>query len=94
MDLTLTGEQEMLRDGLTRFIQENYGFEQRRELIGKAQGFSGEHWRTFADLGWLALGLPEEAGGIECSFIELALVMEAFGSGLALGSSPSGLAPG
>jgi alkylation response protein AidB-like acyl-CoA dehydrogenase len=84
MDLTLTDEQEMLRDGLTRFMQDSYSFEQRRDLIGSGQGFSAEHWRTFADLGWLALGLPEEAGGIECSFIELALVMEAFGSSLVL----------
>jgi len=84
MDLTLTDEQEMLRDGLARFIQESYTFEKRRALIGSDQGFGSEHWRTFGDLGWLALGLPEEAGGIECSFVELALVMEAFGSGLVL----------
>ena len=84
MDLTLTDEQEMLRDGLTRFTQESYTFEKRRALVGHGQGFSAEHWQTFADLGWLALGLPEEAGGIECSFVELALVMEAFGSGLVL----------
>jgi len=84
MDLTLTDEQHMLRDGLERFIQESYTFEKRRTLIGSDQGFGSEHWRTFGDLGWLALGLPEEAGGIECSFVELALVMEAFGSGLVL----------
>lgn len=84
MDLTLTDEQEMLRDGLTRFMQESYSFEQRRPLVGSEQGFSAEHWRTFAELGWLALGLPDEAGGIPCSFVELALVMESFGSGLVL----------
>jgi alkylation response protein AidB-like acyl-CoA dehydrogenase len=84
MDLSLTDEQEMLRDGLTRFIQESYSFEKRRGLMSSEQGFSAEHWRTFGELGWLALGLPEEAGGIECSFIELALVMEAFGSALVL----------
>jgi alkylation response protein AidB-like acyl-CoA dehydrogenase len=84
MDLTLTDEQEMLRDGLTRFVQESYAFEKRRALVKSDLGFSVEHWRTFAELGWLALGLPEEAGGIACSFVELALVMEAFGSALVL----------
>src|SRR5215475_13801190 len=84
MDLTLSEEQEMLRDGLTRFVQESYGFDQRRALVGSEQGFSTEHWQTFGELGWLALGLPEEVGGIPCSFIELSLVMEAFGSGLVL----------
>src|SRR5579862_8784323 len=84
MDLRLTDEQRMLRDGLGRFVQDSYAFEQRVALATSAQGFSDEHWKTFADLGWLALGLPEEAGGIECSFIEQALVMEAFGAGLVM----------
>jgi alkylation response protein AidB-like acyl-CoA dehydrogenase len=84
MDLTFTDEQEMLRDGLGRFVNESYEFEKRRALLGSELGFSAQHWQTFGELGWLALGLPEEAGGIECSFIETALVMEAFGSGLVL----------
>ena len=84
MDLRLTDEQQMLRDGLTRFVQDNYSFEKRVPLVTSALGFSDAHWKTFAELGWLALGLPEETGGIECSFIEQALVMEAFGSGLVL----------
>lgn len=84
MDLTLTDEQQMLRDGLTRFIQDSYSFEKRVPLVLTVLGFSDAHWQTFAELGWLALGLPEEAGGIECSFVERALVMEAFGSGLVL----------
>jgi len=84
MDLTLSEEQEMLRDGLTRFVQDSYGFDRRRALVASEQGFSTEYWQTFGELGWLALGLPEAVGGIPCSFIELALVMEAFGSGLVL----------
>jgi alkylation response protein AidB-like acyl-CoA dehydrogenase len=84
MDFSLTEEQQMLRDGVLRFVHENYEFEARRALTASEIGFSAEHWRTFAELGWLALGLPEDVGGLGCSFVETALVMEAFGAGLVL----------
>jgi alkylation response protein AidB-like acyl-CoA dehydrogenase len=58
MDLMLTEEQQMLRDGLARFINESYDFEKRRALSQSELGFSAAHWKTFAELGWLGLGFP------------------------------------
>jgi alkylation response protein AidB-like acyl-CoA dehydrogenase len=84
VDLTLTDEQHMLRDGVQRFVAEQYEFEKRRALVANELGYSLEHWRLFAELGWLALGLPEDAGGLGGSCIDTALVMEAFGAGLVL----------
>jgi len=84
MDLTLTDEQEMLRDGVRRFVAEKYEFEKRRALVASEIGYSLDHWRLFAELGWLALGLPEDAGGLGGTCIDTALVMEAFGAGLVL----------
>jgi alkylation response protein AidB-like acyl-CoA dehydrogenase len=63
MDFNLTDEQQMLRDALRRFAQEQYTFEARRRLIESGSGCSKEHWKSFAELGWLALGLPEDIGG-------------------------------
>jgi alkylation response protein AidB-like acyl-CoA dehydrogenase len=82
MDFRLSEEQTMLRDGARRFVAQQYSFEARRELTRSPLGFSAAHWQTFADLGWLALGLPEDVGGLGCSSIETALLMEAFGNGL------------
>src|SRR5690606_27177187 len=45
---------------------------------------SADHWRQFAELGWLALALPEEIAGYAFSFEEIAILMEAFGRGLVL----------
>lgn len=84
MDLNLTEEQQMLRDGVRRFIGESYDFEARGALAAGDPGFSADHWKTFAELGWLALGLPEDVGGLGCSFVETAIIMEAFGAGLVL----------
>ncbi len=84
MDFNLNDEQQMLRDSARRFVRENYAFEQRRAIVGSALGFSAEHWRSYADFGWLALGLPEDVGGLACSFVETAVLMEEFGRGLVL----------
>ncbi|MDY0066362.1 MAG: acyl-CoA dehydrogenase family protein [Steroidobacteraceae bacterium] len=84
MDFNLTDEQQMLRDGARRFFREHYGFEQRRAILAGGAGFSAECWSSYAELGWLALGQPEEVGGSSCSFIETAILMEEFGRALAL----------
>jgi alkylation response protein AidB-like acyl-CoA dehydrogenase len=84
MDFNLTEEQQMLRDSARRFVHEHYEPEQRRALTKTESGFSCEHWEDMADLGWLALGLPEDVGGLACSFVEVAILLEEFGRGLVL----------
>src|SRR5215813_15324056 len=84
MDFNLTDEQQMLRDGVRRFATERYSFEARRRLLATVERFSPQNWGTYAELGWLALALPEEAGGLGCSFVETAIVMQELGRVLAL----------
>lgn len=57
-------DQQMLREGAQRFIERAYGFEQRQATLAQAGGFSAQHWQSYADMGWLALGLPAQAGGL------------------------------
>lgn len=84
MDFTLSEEQQILCDGAERYLAEHYSFEQRREVLSGAAGFSVATWQTFAELGWLALSLPEDVGGLGGSFIDTALIMEAMGRRLVL----------
>lgn len=84
MNFHLTEEQEMLREGVSRFVSENYGFDVRRAVAASEPAFSASQWQSFADLGWLALTLPEDAGGLGCTAIETALVTEQLGSALVL----------
>ena len=81
MEFALTSEQNMLVDGAARFIRERYSLEHRRAVIA-AGGLSEENWNRFADMGWLMLPLPEEAGGIGGSAEDTALLMIEFGRGL------------
>ena len=67
MDFTLSPEQLLIKDSVARFA---------------AGGHAGtEKWAQFAELGWLAIGAPDELGGFGGP-IETLLLMEQFGRGL------------
>ncbi len=82
MDLTLSDEQRLLRESVDRFIAETYDADYRRRVAGDPLGFSPKIWKQFAELGWLALPIPEAYGGLGAGAIETGILMEAFGRGL------------
>lgn len=82
MDFSLSDEQKMLQDSVARFVQNDYGYEQRQKLIQQEPGFSAAHWQTFAELGWLCVPFSEQDGGIGGGPVEIMIMMEAFGKGL------------
>lgn len=81
MDFNLSEEQQLLKDSVDRFVLDSYDFETRRKLSNTDEGYSEDNWKTFAELGWLAVGLPEEYGGFGGA-VETMIVMEAVGKGL------------
>jgi alkylation response protein AidB-like acyl-CoA dehydrogenase len=82
MDFSLNEEQQLLKDSVDRFIRENYDLADRRKLVASADGFSRDHWRIMAELGWLGAALPEDYGGIGGGPVETMVIMEGFGRGL------------
>lgn len=74
----------MLRDGAGRYLAENYDFERRKALIDRDHGFSESQWGQFAEMGWLALPVPEDCDGFGGGFVEIALIQEVFGGRLVL----------
>jgi len=82
MDLTPTEEQRLLRESAGRFVRAQYNADARRKRAEAGEGFSAATWREFADLGWLALPLPEAHGGLGGGAVEVGMLMEAFGEGL------------
>jgi alkylation response protein AidB-like acyl-CoA dehydrogenase len=84
MDLALTEEQRLLRDSVTRFVTDTFSVEERRRVAASTQDESAGLWQRYADLGWLALPIAEGHGGLGGSARDVAILMEAFGHGLAL----------
>lgn len=82
MDLSFTNEQTLLADSARRFVVERYPIERSRQAAASPSGIEPAVWREFADLGWLALAIPEENGGVGAGPLESALVCTALGRGL------------
>lgn len=74
----------MLRDGIERYTNEHYSFEQRWSALRSARAYSERAWADYAEMGWLALRLPEDAGGIAAEATATAPLMEAVGARLLL----------
>jgi alkylation response protein AidB-like acyl-CoA dehydrogenase len=82
MEFGLSEEQQLLQDSIARFVEREYSFENRQKLISAGGAFSQDNWQTFADMGWLMLGVPEALNGLGGSPVETAIVMEQFGKAL------------
>lgn len=84
MNFDLTEEQSAIQDSLRRYLNKDYGFEQRRALTKTELGHSANAWKTYAELGLLALPFPESVGGLGGSAIDTLLISETLGASLAL----------
>lgn len=85
MDFTLTKEQELLRDGLAKFLTNRYELESSRAAAKTGEGWQPRIWRSFAEeLGILGATLPEADGGIGGGPVELMIVTEALGHALVI----------
>jgi pimeloyl-CoA dehydrogenase small subunit len=83
MDFDLTDEQRLLAESVNRFVSDRYGdFEKRKAYRAEPKGYAAANWSAMAEMGLLALPLPEEEGGFGGGPVETMLVMEAIGRGL------------
>jgi alkylation response protein AidB-like acyl-CoA dehydrogenase len=82
MDFSFTEEQQMLLDTTRRFAAERCGFVQRQAGRATAEGFSRDAWKGLADLGLLALNVPERVGGLDAGPVENMIVATALGEAL------------
>lgn len=84
MDFDLTEEQRLLKESLDRLIGDRYAFDRRQSYGRNPQGWSGELWAQYAELGLLGLPFPERYGGSAGGPVETMIAMEAFGRALVL----------
>ena len=83
MDFDFTDEQNMVRDGISRLVREQYDFDTRRKVVASESGWRPELWAQLAELGMLAAPFSEEDGGFGGA-TEAMIIMEEFGKGLAV----------
>lgn len=91
MDLSLSTEQQLVKDSVDKFVANDYGFEARRAQVAAEPGYSEAHWRQFAQLGWLGAAFPESEGGFGGGAVDLMAILEGFGRGLVIEPYQSGV---
>ena len=81
MALVLTEEQSMLRDSARGLISDKAPVSHLRQLrdTKDATGFSRDLWKTFAEMGFSGLLVPEDFGGSGLGCVEAGVVMEEIG---------------
>lgn len=84
IDISTDETVAIVRDGIERYTSEHYSFEQRWSALRSARAYSEQAWADYAHMGWLALRLPEDAGGIAAGVSATAPLMEAVGARLLL----------
>ena len=81
MALVLNEEQSMLRDSARGIISDKAPVAHLRKLRDTRDetGFSRDLWKTFAEMGFAGLLVPEEFGGSGLGYVEAGVVMEEIG---------------
>ena len=82
MNFDFTEEQQMVRDSIARFVQDDYDWDTRKAIVASEKGLSPDNWKLFAELGWLSIPFAEEHGGFGGNIVDLSVVMEELGKGL------------
>src|SRR5579859_171446 len=81
MDFAFSEEQEMLRRSARDFLAKECSPKVVRRLMEGEDSYDSALWKKVADLGWTALGIPEQYGGVG-TFLDLVVVLEEAGRAL------------
>ena len=79
MELSFSEEQEMLSPLAREFLEVECPKSLVRSMEADEKGHSPELWQKMAELGWLGLTFPDQYGGAEFSFLDMAILLEEMG---------------
>ena len=83
MNFAFSEEQEELRAGIRRFLEQKSPETEVRRLMETTEGYDPAVWSQMSDqLGLQGLAIPEEHGGQGFGFVELGIVLEEMGRAL------------
>jgi alkylation response protein AidB-like acyl-CoA dehydrogenase len=77
-------ERDELRDAGRKLLVERSSSTHVRALLDDPLGFDRTLWAQMAELGWLAIHIPEVAGGMGASFADLAVILHELGRQVAM----------
>lgn len=82
MNFELSDAQKMLVDTAASFARKESPVTRMRKLRSDPIGYEPRVWRHMGELGWLGIPFAEDVGGYGGQFMDVALVLEQFGTTL------------
>lgn len=79
MNFEYNEDQLVLKDSVSKYLQDNYEFESRQKIVNSNEPFSSQIWSECADLGWLYMPFTEQQGGIGGTPVDTMLLFEELG---------------
>lgn len=83
MNFQFSDEAEALRDQARRFLEDKADRSKARAVMNAGSSHDAALWSEIVALGWTALRIPEEHGGLGLSVLELCVLAEELGRALA-----------
>ncbi len=82
MNFQFSDEAEALRDQARKFLADKSGRDKARAVMNSGASQDAALWAEIVGLGWTALRIPEEYGGLGLSVLELCVLAEEVGRAL------------
>lgn len=79
MDYSFSEDQNMIRETVNKFLENECPKERIRELMSDEKGYDPAMWRKMAELGWMGLVIPEEYDGTGMGYLDLMILIEEMG---------------
>ena len=83
MDFSLTSDQRMMQESLTRTLAEASSLDRVRKFAGDLGDKGDDIWKALADFGLAGIVVPEAFGGLGLTLLDAALASEALGRAVA-----------
>ncbi|MEM1110419.1 MAG: acyl-CoA dehydrogenase family protein [Pseudomonadota bacterium] len=79
MNFEFSEEQQFIRDQARNFLAQECSAELVRGMLDSDAPYHEGLWRQIVDLGWTAMAVPEEFGGLGLGYLELCVIAEELG---------------
>src|SRR5947199_5664441 len=83
MNFDFSDEQKQMRDEARKFLAEKCSPKAVREVLDGKAPYDKELWKELAEMGFLAVAIPEQFGGAGAGHLELCVIAEEMGRALA-----------
>ena len=83
MNFEFSEEQLFIRDQARNFLSQESTAQVVRSILDTPEPYQRALWQKIIELGWTAIAIPEEFGGLGLGYLELCVIAEELGRSLA-----------